>query len=81
MRNPHEREVENMQVRVRCQECRTHFHERVHRVVSGERVVCPSCHDDMRFHGIGHIEEHESVEAFIHRVEERTNHPHFSLSR
>jgi len=79
MSNPRELEVENLRVRVRCPECRRHFHERVHRVISGERVSCPSCHDDMHFHGIGHIHENESVEAFIHRVEERTNHPHFSV--
>jgi ribosomal protein S27E len=78
MKNPHEQQVENMQVRVRCPECRTHFHERVHRVASGERVRCPSCGNEMRFHEIGHIHEHDSVEAYIHHVEERTCHPHFS---
>ncbi len=79
MKNPHEQEVENLRVRVRCPDCRTHFHERVHRVAAGERVVCPSCRNEMRFHGIGHIHEHESVEAYIHHVEEHTSRPHFSV--
>jgi len=35
MKNPHEQEVENRQVRVGYPECRTHFHERVHCATSG----------------------------------------------
>jgi hydrogenase maturation factor HypF (carbamoyltransferase family) len=79
MNNPHEYEVENTKVRVRCPECRTTFRERLHRVVHGDSVVCPTCQNEMRFHGIGHIHEHDSVADYIHHVEERTSHPHFSL--
>ena len=78
MHNPHEHEVENLKVRVRCPECRTTFHERLNRVIHGDRVNCPTCHNEMHFHGIGHIHEHETVADFIHHVEERTSHPHFS---
>ena len=81
MTNPHEREVENAWVRVRCPECRTTFHERLNRVIHGDRVSCPTCHEEMHFHGIGHIHDHDSIEAYIHHVEEHTNRPHFSLSR
>ena len=81
MTNLHTHEVENRKVRVRCGDCRTIFHERLGRIMHGDRVRCPTCHEEMRFHGIGHIHEHESVEAFIHHVEQRTAHPHFSLSR
>jgi len=81
MSNPHEREVENMRVRIRCGECRTTFHERLNRVIHGDRVRCPTCHEEMHFHGIGHIHGHDSVEAYIHHVEEHTCHPHFSLRR
>ena len=79
MNNPHEKEVENARVRVRCPECRTTFHERLQRVIHGDRVSCPTCHEEMHFHGIGHISEHDSVAAYIHQVEEHTNRPHFSL--
>ena len=79
MRNPYEQEVENRRVRGCCPKCHTPFHERVHRVVSFERVVCLSCRNERRIHGIGHIHEHESVQAYIHHVEERTSRPHLSL--
>ncbi|HTZ01172.1 MAG TPA: hypothetical protein VMC05_02480 [Xanthobacteraceae bacterium] len=78
MTNPHAHEIEHHKVRVRCAECRVTFHERLNRVVHGDRVICPSCHNEMRFHGIGHIHEHDTVAAYIHHVEERTCHPHFS---
>ncbi len=77
MLNPHEHEVESRKVRVRCPECRTTFHERLNRVAHGDRVRCPTCGNDMRFHNIGHIHENQSIEAYIHQVEERTAHPHF----
>jgi hypothetical protein len=80
MHNPNEHEVENAKVRVRCPDCRITFHERLKRVVTGNSVTCPSCHNAMRFHGIGHIHEHDSVAAYIHHVEEHTSHPHFSVS-
>jgi hydrogenase maturation factor HypF (carbamoyltransferase family) len=79
MIHPHHREVENTMVRVRCPECRRQFHERVQRLAAAERVRCPSCHHEMRFHDIGHIQANESVETYIHHVEERTCHPHFRL--
>jgi len=44
-------------------------------------VTCPTCHDEMHFHGIGHIHYHDSAEAYVHHVEEHTCHPHFSLRR
>jgi hydrogenase maturation factor HypF (carbamoyltransferase family) len=81
MKHLYEREVENMKVRVRCPECRTTFHERIQRIVHGDRVVCPTCHEEMQFHGIGHIHEHDTVADQIHHVEEHTCHPHFSLGR
>jgi len=81
MINPRAHEIEGRKVRVRCGECRTTFHERLNRIEHGDRVRCPTCHNEMRFHNIGHIHEHESVEAFIRHVEQRTAHPHFSLSR
>jgi hydrogenase maturation factor HypF (carbamoyltransferase family) len=81
MTNPLEHDVENMKVRVRCGDCRTTFHERLGRVIHGDRVVCPTCHEELRFHGIGHMHDHETIADFIHHVEERTAHPHFSLSR
>ena len=80
MHNPQEHEAENARVRVRCPDCRTSFHERLHRVVHGDRVTCPSCHNEMRFHGVGHIHEHDNLAAYIRHVEQRTCHPHFSLS-
>jgi Zn finger protein HypA/HybF involved in hydrogenase expression len=80
MSDPHQHELENARVRVRCPDCRRTFHERLQRVVHGDRVVCPSCHNDMYFHGIGQIHAHDSVDAYIHHVEERTCHPHFSHS-
>lgn len=78
MVNPHEHEIANAKVRVRCGECRTTFHERLNRVIHGDRVVCPTCHNEMRFRGIGHIHEHQDMAAYIRHVEERTSHPHFS---
>lgn len=68
--------VELLKVRVRCPECHSIFHERAKRVIRGDRVVCPCCHEEMRFHGIGHHHAHESVAHFIHHVEERTCHPY-----
>ena len=50
-----EREVENARVRVRCLQCRTTFHERLNRIIHGDRVTCPSWRNEMHFHGIGHI--------------------------
>lgn len=77
MTNPHEREIENVRIRIRCPDCRTTFHERLSRVVHGDRVRCPTCHEGLRFTGIGHMRDHETVADFIHHVEERTAHPHF----
>ena len=79
MHNPHEHEVENHKVRVRCPECRITFHERLSRVIRGEPVACPTCHNAMRFHGLHRIHEHDSVASYIAYVEARTTHPHFSL--
>jgi ssDNA-binding Zn-finger/Zn-ribbon topoisomerase 1 len=79
--NPHAQEIEHTKVRVRCPECRTIFHERLNRVVRGDSVRCPTCHEEMHFHGIDHIHEHDSVASYIHHVEEHTCHPHFSLRR
>jgi hydrogenase maturation factor HypF (carbamoyltransferase family) len=81
MTNPLEHEVENARVRVRCPECRITFHERLNRVIHGDGERCPTCHDELRFHGIGHIHDHVSIADYIHHVEEHTCHPHFSLSR
>jgi hydrogenase maturation factor HypF (carbamoyltransferase family) len=81
MLNPHAKELENTQVRVRCPECRKTFHERLNRVIHGDRVTCRSCGEEMHFHGIGAIHEHDSVADYIHHVEEHTCHPHFSLGR
>ncbi len=69
--------VGNLKVRVRCPECRTHFHERVHRIAHGDRVCCPSCHGELRFHHVPHWHPGDDVTHYIHRVEERTAHPHF----
>lgn len=77
MTNPNAHEVENRKVRVRCSDCRITFHERLGRILHGSRIHCPTCREELRFSGIGHLHEHESVEAFIHHVEERTAHPHF----
>ena len=77
MANPHAHDIENRKVRVRCPDCRTTFHERLNRVIHGDRVVCPSCRNEMRFHGIGQIHEHDSIDDYIHHVEEHTSHPHF----
>jgi len=79
MSNPHEHEIEHHKVRVRCRECRRIFHERLNRVMHGDPVACPFCHEEVRFHSIGHIHEHDSVASYIAHVEERTCHPHFSL--
>jgi Zn finger protein HypA/HybF involved in hydrogenase expression len=81
MTNPHEHDVENVRVRIRCSDCRTTFHERLNRVIHGDRVTCPTCHEDMYFHGIGHIRDHDSIEAYVRHVEEYTCRPHFSLGR
>ena len=70
--------VDDLKVRVRCPECRVTFHERIRRVVHGDRVICPGCHNEMRFHGIGHHHDHEDIARYVHHVEERTCHPHFS---
>ncbi len=69
--------VENMKVRVRCPECRSIFRERVHRIVHGYLIFCPSCRHEMRFRGISHHHLHEDVAHFIRHVEERTCRPHF----
>jgi len=65
-------QIENMKVRVRCPECRDIFHERAHRVVHGDRVTCPCCHNEMHFHGIDHHHRFENAAHFIRHVEERT---------
>lgn len=75
--NPHEHEIESLKVRVRCPECRITFHERLNRVIHGDPVCCPTCHDEQRFHNIGHIHEHDTVQDYIHHVEEHTCRPHF----
>jgi hydrogenase maturation factor HypF (carbamoyltransferase family) len=77
MHNPHEKEVENIKVRVRCPECRTMFHARMNRVIHGDVIMCPTCENEMSFHNIGHIHEHETVADFIHHVEQHTRRPHF----
>ena len=77
MTNPLEHDVENVRVRIRCPECRTNFHERLHRVVHGDDVRCPTCHEEMRFHGIGHMHDHDTIADYIHHVEEHTCRPHF----
>jgi hypothetical protein len=53
------------------------FHERANRVIHGDGVTCPSCHEKLHFHSIGHIHEHDSVADYIRHVEERTSRPHF----
>jgi Zn finger protein HypA/HybF involved in hydrogenase expression len=73
----HEHEVANVKVRVRCGECRTTFHERLNRVIRGDRVTCPTCRNEMHFRGISHIHQHEDIAAYIRHVEERTHRPHF----
>jgi transposase-like protein len=78
MTNPRVHEIDNHRVRVRCPECRTTFHERLHRVMHS-RLVCPHCRNEMRFRGIGHIHEHDTVENYIRHVEQLTSHPHFLL--
>jgi hydrogenase maturation factor HypF (carbamoyltransferase family) len=72
--HPH---VEHLKARVRCPECRTHFHERVHRILHGDRVSCPSCHGELRFHHLPHWHEGEDETSYLRRVEERTAHPHY----
>jgi endogenous inhibitor of DNA gyrase (YacG/DUF329 family) len=69
--------VEHLKARVRCPECRTHFHERVHRIVRGDTVTCPSCQNDMRFRHMPHWHDGEDEMAYLHRVEGRTAHPHY----
>lgn len=70
--------IDNLKVRVRCPDCRTTFRERIQRVVHVDRVTCPCCHNEMRFHGIGHMHAHDDPARYVHHVEERTCHPHFS---
>ncbi len=77
--HPQEHEIENLKVRVRCPECRMTFHERLNRVVHGDNVRCPTCHNEMRFRHIGHIHDHDTIAAYIHHVEEHTCRPHFSV--
>jgi len=77
MTNPLEHDVENIRVRIRCPECRTNFHERLNRVIHGDDVRCPTCHEEMRFHGIGHMHDHDTIADYIHHVEEHTCRPHF----
>ncbi len=69
--------VENLKAKVRCPECRTHFRERIHRIILGERVSCPFCRNDLRFHCIDHIRPGEDAAAYVRRVERETDHPHF----
>ncbi len=80
MTNPLEHQTENIRVRVRCGDCRTTFHERLHRVVHGDRVRCPTCGTELRFHGIGSMHDYETIQDYVHHVEERTAHPHFVRS-
>lgn len=69
--------VDDLKARVRCPECRTTFRERIQRIVHGDRVRCPSCGNEMRFHGIGHHHAQEDIARYVHHVEERTCHPHY----
>jgi len=69
--------VENLKARVRCPECRTHFRERILRIIRAERLVCPFCRNELQFHCIDHIREHEDPAAYVRRVERETDHPHF----
>jgi len=77
MTNPLEREVANLRVRIRCPECRTNFHERLNRVIHGDDVRCPTCHETMSFSGIGHMHDHDTIADYVHHVEEHTCRPHF----
>ena len=79
MSNPHQHDLANIKVRVRCPDCRRTFHEWLPRVARGDRVVCSGCHNEMHFHGIGDMHAQETVADYIHRVEGRTCHPHFSV--
>lgn len=67
--------VDDIKVSVRCPDCRITFRERVKRIVHGDRIVCPGCHEEMSFSGIDHHHAGEDVTRFIHRVEQRTRHP------
>lgn len=69
--------ADDIKVQVRCPECRTMFHERVKRIVHGDRVTCPCCKTTMHFHGIDHHHAHEDLASFIRHVEARTRHPHY----
>lgn len=80
MTNPLEHQAENIRVRVRCGDCRTTFHERLQRVVHGDRVRCPTCGTELRFHGIGSMHDYETIQDYVHHVEERTARPHFTRS-
>lgn len=70
--------VDDIKVRVRCPDCRSVFHERIGRIVHGDRLTCPCCHEEMRFHGIGHHHVQDDAERYVRHVEERTCHPHFA---
>ena len=74
---PHE--VLNHKVKVRCPECRVTFHERISRVIHGGTVACPICHNEMRFHGLHPMHANDSLEHYIHYIEEHTAHPHFHI--
>jgi hypothetical protein len=73
--------VDDIKVRVRCPECRTTFRERIQRLVHGDRVRCPCCEEELRFHGIGHHHQHENIAAYIRHVESRTCRPHYRHER
>lgn len=78
MTNPLQREAENLKVRVRCPDCRITFHERLNRVVHGDRVRCPTCGNELRYNGVGHMRDGETIADYVHHVEEHTAHPHYT---
>jgi hydrogenase maturation factor HypF (carbamoyltransferase family) len=80
MLNPNEKQVEHMAARVRCRECRSHFHARLQRIVHGDTIDCPICDNDMEFHGLRHIRENETIADYIRYIEEHTLHLHFMAS-
>ena len=71
-------DVLNHKVRVRCPGCRMIFHKRISRVVHGHDVACPFCHNEMRFHGLHDFHPNDTLQHYVHYIEERTAHPHFS---
>jgi len=81
MLNPHEKEIENTKVKVRCPDRQITFHERLNRVSHADVVTCPSFPEKLHFHGIGHIHELDSVADYIRHVEERTARQHFCAIR